>query len=81
MQKAVRDAMRAGRVTMEVGREELHLLSLCDEALATGAEAVPIAIHPEPLKVRPKGRRGQSEKARQKKARRANRRPKKGRKR
>lgn len=79
MEIAVRAAMRSGRVTMEVGREELRLLALCFEALGDGGgvRSVPVSIHPEPLRVRPKrGPKGESEKARQKKARRKNRRKK-----
>ena len=78
MEAAVRAAMRAGRVSMEHGREELRLLSLCAKALRStkGIATVPVVIHDEPFPVR-KGRAPKGEKSRQKKARRANRRQKK----
>lgn len=78
MEEVVRGAMRAGRVSMTHGREELRLLSLCAAALRVGdgVASVPLKIHDEPWPVRAK-KASRKEKSRQKKARRANRRRKK----
>lgn len=82
MEEVVRGAMRSSRVSFADGREELRLLGLCREALGAGEgiRSVPVTIAEEQFRIRPKISPS-GEKQRKKKARRANRKPKKRRKR